>query len=264
MSSWDDKSRQRLYLESSGTVSLNTNINQGWGTAKAKAEKEQVGNAALLDSRQGSSTASLDQSVKEDTKRDKSANKAIVGVRASLGYQACSGYIVFSMMFIYQPSALPQAVLNIRRTMSTLLSNPPPTSSSFHSTHASQRKQSTPWRLSRLEFEREVEPLAVAEGNYAAQLGAVNTKTPPPRAQYTATLATSTSTSDRLTERTCKTVLIFIGKSGSTKAECAEFSDIRPEAYELLAHFLEESGLKPKLSYLAEEYILIVEMLRHS
>jgi hypothetical protein len=40
---------------------------------------EQVKSATLLDSHQGSSTASLDHNIKEDTKRDKSANKAIVG-----------------------------------------------------------------------------------------------------------------------------------------------------------------------------------------
>ncbi|KAG2336721.1 hypothetical protein BDR05DRAFT_1005604 [Suillus weaverae] len=157
--------------------------------------------------------------------------------------------------------------------MSTLPSSPPSTSTSFHSTPVSYKKKSIPWRSSRL---RELEPLAVAEGNFAAR--AINIKTPPPRAQHTAALATSTSISDRLSclldsfshfarksgistsgEHICKTVVIFVGKS-VRKAECAEFSGIRPEEYEILAHFFEESGLKPKLSYLAEEYLLIVEM----
>lgn len=48
------------------------------GKTKTKAAKEQVGNV-LLDSRQGSGTASLDHNVKEDAKRDKNANKAIMG-----------------------------------------------------------------------------------------------------------------------------------------------------------------------------------------
>ncbi|KAG1804138.1 uncharacterized protein BJ212DRAFT_1304437 [Suillus subaureus] len=47
--------------------------------AKTKAGREKVGNTALLDSHQGSGTASLDHNVKEDARLDKSANKAIVG-----------------------------------------------------------------------------------------------------------------------------------------------------------------------------------------
>ncbi|KAG2359129.1 hypothetical protein BDR07DRAFT_1488639 [Suillus spraguei] len=60
-------------------------------------------------------------------------------------------------------------------------------------------------------------------------------------------------------ERIIKTVLIFIGKPGC-KAECAEFSGVGPNEYELLEQFFDESGLKPKLSYITEESTLIVEM----
>ncbi|KAG2088627.1 hypothetical protein BD769DRAFT_1680255 [Suillus cothurnatus] len=116
--------------------------------------------------------------------------------------------------------------------MSTLPPNSSSTPSSFYSTRALYKKQPTvmSWRSSKL---RELEPPAVVEGNLAAQT--INIKTTTPRIQYMAALAASMN--------------LF-----------QEFSGIRPQEYELLVHFLEESRLKPKLSYLAEEYILIVEM----
>ncbi|KAG2365304.1 hypothetical protein BDR07DRAFT_1481418 [Suillus spraguei] len=48
--------------------------------AKKNTTKEEVGNEALPDSRQKFCTASLDNNVKEDAKRDKSANKALLGL----------------------------------------------------------------------------------------------------------------------------------------------------------------------------------------
>ncbi|KAG2133205.1 uncharacterized protein EDB93DRAFT_1254978 [Suillus bovinus] len=148
----------------------------------------------------------------------------------------------------------------------------PKTSSStpsFFRTSYKKKSTTSSWRSSRFAFGRKLEP--VAEGSHGFA---------PPRAHHTATLTAPTSTSDRLSclldsfsrfardksdistigEHICKMVLIFIGKSGRTKAECAEFSGIKPKQYELLAYFLEESRLKTRLSYIAEENILIVEM----
>ncbi|KAG2355770.1 hypothetical protein BDR07DRAFT_1492786 [Suillus spraguei] len=47
--------------------------------ANKNTTKEEVGNGALPDSRQKFCTTSLDSNVKEDAKRDKSANKALLG-----------------------------------------------------------------------------------------------------------------------------------------------------------------------------------------
>ncbi|KAG1803889.1 uncharacterized protein HD556DRAFT_1437623 [Suillus plorans] len=135
------------------------------------------------------------------------------------------------------------------------------TSSSFHSSCTSYTKRPTTRRSARLEFGHEVKPVT-AKDSFASL-----------RALHTATLAAPTSVSAQLSclldsfsdlpgtnPRFQQQVDAYAKRCSLSLGSQAIRQSVRPTEYELLARFLEESGLKPKLSYIAEENTLIVEM----
>ncbi|KAG2359107.1 hypothetical protein BDR07DRAFT_1520358 [Suillus spraguei] len=122
----------------------------------------------------------------------------------------------------------------------------------IRSTTASSRKPG--------QVECELDP--VAEGSLTAHTGDI--VRPTSLGARHSTVLAPTSTSRQLRDLLDSFNRFAQGKSGisasSCKAECAEFSGVGPNEYELLEQFFDESGLKPKLSYITEESTLIVEM----